>query len=67
MTRFIWTQKALDLWARGVRYDPTPTGRNSADARYLAAHTISAPNIADCYEGFVSQLKPGTPWKLVTE
>lgn len=50
--RLIWTKRALDLHARG-----------KADPR----HTISAPNIADVYDGYVRQFKPGTPWALVNE
>lgn len=50
--KLIWTKRALELWAAG-----------KADPR----HTISAPNIADVYEGFVAQLKAGTPWALVSD
>lgn len=50
VTRFIWTARAIDKWAAG-KSDP--------------AHTISAPNIAECYDGFVRQLSAGTPWALV--
>lgn len=49
-TRFIWTQKALEAWVDG-KSDP--------------AHTISAPNIAEVFDGFVRQLRSGTPWMLV--
>ena len=49
-TRLIWTGKALEKLLAG-KADPM--------------HTISAPNIADVYQGFVSQLKSGTPWMLV--
>ena len=48
--RLIWTKSALDKWAHGVS-DPM--------------HTISAPNVADVYDGFVGQFKKGTPWVLV--
>lgn len=50
MIRFLWTKRTIELWAQG-KADP--------------AHTISAPNIADVYMGFVSQLRKGTPWALV--
>lgn len=49
--RFIWTKGALDKWAAG-KADP--------------AHTISAPNIAAVYDGYVRQLRAGTPWALVS-
>lgn len=49
-TRFIWTKAALNKWASG-KSDP--------------AHTISAPNVAEVYMGFVRQLRSGTPWVLV--
>lgn len=42
----------MKLWAQG-KTDPS--------------HTISAPNIAECYESFVAQLRAGTPWVLVDE
>ena len=48
--RFIWTKRAIERWAEG-KSDP--------------AHTISAPNIAEVYNGFVRQLKKDTPWVLV--
>lgn len=48
--KFIWTKRAIEKWISGTA-DP--------------AHTISAPNIHEVYEGFVSQLRPGTPWALV--
>ena len=48
--RFIWTKRAIELAEQGKR-DPM--------------HTISAPNIADVYDGYVRQLRPGTPWRLV--
>lgn len=51
-TRFIWTKRAMEQWAHG-KLDPS--------------HTISAPNIAVVYDGFVRQLKSGTPWMLVDE
>ena len=50
-TRLIWTNKALEKLMAG-KADP--------------AHTISAPNIAEVYEGFVRQLRTGTPWMLVS-
>lgn len=48
--KFIWTKSAVAKWHRG-QSDPM--------------HTISAPNIADVYMGFVSQSPKGTPWLLV--
>ena len=51
MSRFIWTKRALERWVEG-KSDP--------------AHTISSPNIEECFEGFVNQLKSGTPWALVS-
>lgn len=49
-TRLIWTKSAIEKWANG-RKDPM--------------HTISAPNIADVYQGYVDQLRRDTPWVLV--
>ena len=48
--KFIWTQRAVDKHSKGGS-DPM--------------HTISAPNIADVYDGYVRQLRTGTPWILV--
>jgi hypothetical protein len=48
--RLIWGRRALERWTRGT---PDPS------------HTISAPNIQQVYQGFVQQLKAGTPWALV--
>ena len=50
--KLMWTRKALDLHSVG-KCDPR--------------HTISAPNVADVYQGLVSQFKSGTPWALVNE
>lgn len=50
--RFIWTAKAV-LKSEQGKSDPM--------------HTISAPNIAECYWGFVNQLRKGTPWILVQD
>ena len=47
--RFIWTKRTIEQAEKGKR-DPM--------------HTISAPNIADVYDGYVNQLRPGTPWQL---
>ena len=47
--RFIWTKRTIEQAEKGKR-DPM--------------HTISAPNIADVYDGYVRQLKAGTPWQL---
>lgn len=52
MTKLIWTQKAVDRWMEG-KSDPR--------------HTISAPNIADVYDGYVRQFRPGTAWLLVDD
>lgn len=49
-TRLIWTKRALERHSNGQR-DPM--------------HTISAPNIAEVYEGYVQQFRSGTPWALV--
>lgn len=49
-TRLIWTKRAMEKWADG-KVDP--------------AHTISAPNVAEVYEGFVAQFRRDTPWVLV--
>ena len=49
--RFVWTRSALDGLAAG-KTDPR--------------HTISAPNITEVYDGFVRQLRPGTPWVLLS-
>lgn len=49
-TRLIWTKRAMEKWANG---QPDPM------------HTISAPNIAEVYEGFVRQFPRDTPWVLV--
>ena len=50
-TRLIWTGKALEKLMAG-KSDPM--------------HTISAPNISEVYEGYVRQLRAGTPWMLVS-
>lgn len=50
--RLIWTKGALDKWAGGK---PDPR------------HTISVPNVAEVYDGFVKQFRKGTPWVLVDE
>ena len=47
--RFIWTQRAIDKASKG-----------GSDPR----HTISAPNVENVYDGFVRQLRAGTPWQL---
>jgi hypothetical protein len=52
MHKLIWTKKGLEKHAKG-QSDPM--------------HTISAPNIAEVYDGFVRQMKPGTPWILVKD
>jgi hypothetical protein len=52
VSQFIWTTSAVSKWQRGV-----------SDPR----HTISAPNITEVYDGFVRQLRAGTPWILVTD
>ncbi len=49
-TQLIWTKATLAKVAAG-KSDPM--------------HTISAPNIAEVYDGYVRQFRPGTPWKLV--
>lgn len=49
-TRLIWTQRALDKLSQGK---PDPR------------HTISGSNVAEVYDGFVRQLRAGTPWALV--
>lgn len=51
-TQWIWTASAVAKWEQG-KSDPR--------------HTISAPNIAEVYEGYVRQLRAGTPWILVTD
>jgi hypothetical protein len=48
--RFVWGKRTVE-------------GR--ASPREASMHTISAPNIADVYDGYVRQLRPGTPWKLL--
>ena len=50
--RLIWSKRAVERFRNGKR-DPM--------------HTISAPNIAEVYDGFVRQLRPGTPWLLVDD
>jgi hypothetical protein len=54
MVRLIWTKRALERWAE-----------RWADGKTDPAHTISAPNIADVYDGYVKQFKKDTPWALI--
>lgn len=48
--RLIWSRRAVELWEAGK---PDPM------------HTIGAPNVGEVYDGFVRQLRRGTPWILV--
>lgn len=48
--KLIWTKRAIERYVNGKE---TPS------------HTISAPGIEECYEGFVKQMRPGTPWIIV--
>lgn len=51
--RFTWTKRAVDRATHTGNFDPK--------------YTISAPNIADVYDGFVRQLRTGTPWALCND